>query len=348
MPRERNAELDIRTRRKMFAILRILRESAGPIGSEKIAEALRISGKDLNERTIRNYLAQADELGWTENLGRRGRQITQIGREELESALVVDKVGFVSGRVDTLTYKMDFDLESKRGKVILNISTLSPKDVRVAITELAKIYDANLGMGRYVAIAAPGEKIGDFQVPEDCFAIGTICSVSINGIFLNANIATTSCFGGLLQLEKGLPKRFTEIIKYDGTSLDPLEIFIRGHMTTVCEAARDGSGMLGASFREVPSVALNEVHRLNKCSEKLGIGSILAIGKPGQPLLDIQVPQERTGLIVAGGLNPIAAIVEKGITVHSTAMSTFCDFKDLIDYKEIDKEIMKLRLEAYY
>lgn len=328
--------LDIKTRRKMIAILRVLHNAERPLGSQKIAETLLFSGIDLGERTVRNYLAQADELGWTENLGRRGRRLTSQGAHELEAALVVDKVGFVSAKVDTLAYQMSFDPATRQGLVILNISTVSCRDTRAAISRIIEAYDAKMGMGRYVALGGPGEKIGAFVVPRDCFAIGTICSVSVNGVFLHANIACASRFGGLLELEKGQPRRFTQIITYDGSSLDPLEIFIRGQMTSVSEAVHTGSGMVGASFREVPAVALPEVRRLSDLLEDVGLGGVLAIGSPNQPLLDIPVGQGRVGLVVLGGLNPVAAVVETGIAVTSTAMSTLCDFNDLVDYHNLE------------
>lgn len=320
----------------MVAILRVLHNAPKPLGSQRIGESLALAGIDLGERTVRNYLGQADELGWTENLGRRGRRLTPQGIQEIEGALVVDKVGFVSARVDTLAYQMTFDPKTCKGKVILNVSTIASRDIRPAVQEILQVYNSNLGMGRKVAIGGPGDYIGSFHVPRGCFGIGTICSVSMNGLLLRANIAMTSRFGGLLQLERGHPKRFTQIITYEGSSLDPLEIFIRGHMTEVNQAATMGYGVLGASFREVPAVALPEARKLIDFSERIGLGGVLAIGSPNQPLLDIPVAQGRVGLIVCGGLNSIAAVVEAGISVTSTAMSTLFDFEELVDYTDLE------------
>ncbi len=323
-----------KTQRTMVAILRALRDAPGPLGAERIAEQLVSVGMDLSERAVRNYLAQADANGWTHNLGRRGRYLTPSGRQELDGALVLDKVGFVSARVDTLAYRMSFDPATRKGTIILNISTIALEDVRPAFAELAKAYDANLGMGRLVAVAWPGEMVGDFHAPEGRLVIGTICSVSMNGVFLRAKIPARSRFGGLLEIEQGRPKRFTQIINYDGTSLDPLEIFIRGHMTTVANVASTGCGVIGASFREVPVAALSEVRRLANLCDKIGLGGVFAFGLPNQPLLDIPVSQGCAGVVVAGGLNPIAAVVESGIVTTSAAMHTMCDFNQLIDFRE--------------
>lgn len=327
--------LELKTRRRMLAILRVLNDADSSLGSERIAQTLGLSGITMSERAVRNYLAQMDALGYTINLGRRGRQLTEAGLDELESSLVVEKVGFVSAKVDTLSYQMDFDLSTRRGKIILNISTVRVSEAHKALDIMSDVYKARLGMGRLIAVAGPGERLGGFLTPPGKITIGTVCSVSLNGILLQAHIVPASRFGGLLEMDGGHPNRFTQIINYDGSSLDPLEIFIRSNMTTVRTAARTGSGALGASFREIPAVALPEARKLIKKADQAGLGGVLAVGAPDQPLLDIPVTAGRAGLVVCGGLNPIAAVVEYGIDVTSAAMSGFCDFSELKDYRDV-------------
>jgi hypothetical protein len=68
-----------------------------------------------------------------------------------------------------------------------------------------------------------------------------------------------------------------------------------------------------------------------------GIGGILLIGNPNQPLLEMPVGLDKVGMIIVGGLNPIAAIEEAGITTVSKAMSTLYKFSDLMKFKELLK-----------
>jgi repressor of nif and glnA expression len=56
---------------------------------------------------------------------------------------------------------------------------------------------------------------------------------------------------------------------------------------------------------------------------------VLTVGSPGTPLLDIPVSQGRVGLIVAAGLNPIAAVEEQGVPTENHAMETLCEFAEL-------------------
>ena len=287
---------------------------------------------------VRNYLQQMDREGLTINYGRRGRQITPQGEKELKASFVIDKVGFVASRIDNLTYQMTFSLRKRKGKIILNVSTIDKKDLTKAIHHMDLVFRAGLGMGKYVA-PDPFRPDKRMVVPDDKIAIGTVCSVTINGILLSEGIHTTSRFGGLLELVNGEPSRFTEIINYDGSSIDPLEIFIKGGMTRVGQAVSTGSGRIGASFREVPSIALPRVEKIRKKLEGIGLGGILMIGKPNRPLLDIPVSEGRAGIIVAGGLNPIAAVEERGIATDNVAMGSLMEFEHLMPFWELSNAI---------
>src|SRR4030042_4607333 len=248
--------MDRNYRRRVVSVLRILSDAAKPIGGERIAQKLSEYGVDLSQRMVRNYLQRMDQEGLTINHGKRGRQITPKGEEELKSSFVIEKVGFVASKIDTLTYQRSFSLRKQKGKIILNVSTIDHKDLNRAIQHIELVFRAGLGMGRFVALTPSRNDKGKATVDEGKVAIGTVCSVTINGILLSEGIHTTSRFGGLLELVKGHPLRFTEIINYDGSSIDPLEIFVKGGMTSVGQAVLTGNGRIGASFREVPSIAL--------------------------------------------------------------------------------------------
>jgi hypothetical protein len=119
-------------------------------------------------------------------------------------------------------------------------------------------------MGRRLAVGQEGRELGGRPIPFGEVAIGTICSVTLNGIFRMAGIPVSSRFGGLMEIRDGRPARFTQIINYDGTTIDPVEIFLKGRMTHVREAAATGRGTIGVSFREIPAVALPAARQLIK------------------------------------------------------------------------------------
>ena len=182
--------------------------------------------------------------------------------------------------------------------------------------------------------ATGGERIGDVVVPERCVGVGTVCSITLNGIFLKAGIPVASRYGGVIEIKDGAPRRFTALISYEGSSLDPLEVFIKSGMTDVAGVMRAGSGKILASFREIPIVSLEEAEAIGARMVRKGLAGKIIFGKPNQALLDIPIGVDKVGMIVMGGLNPVAAAEEAGIHTTSMAMSTLFEYSKLMKFNE--------------
>lgn len=332
------------TPKHKVAILSILREAMAPVGSAAIARELEAQGIQLSSRTIRLYLQEMEKQGLVEQagLGRSGgRSITFKGIEEIKDAMVASRLGYTAARVDTLAVQMTFNPATRSGLIVLNVSLVDDTSIVRAMDIMRSVFQAGLSMGEYLTLARAGEQLGRIQIPEGKIGIGTVCSVTLNGALLAARIPVTSRFGGVLEMEGGAPARFTDVINYDGTSLDPLEIFIKGRLLSVRDTARKGNGRIGVSFREVPTCVLDEVEKAIRRLEKMGLGGVLLMGRPNQPLLDFPVHNDRTGLIVAGGLNPVAALEEAGIPNINYAMATHYEFEKLQHYREISERVIR-------
>jgi len=335
-----------KTEKKQLAILRIIRDAVKPVGSSRITEQLHAMGYDVSERTVRYYLLGMDRDGLTENQGKRGRLITEAGLKELESARVIEKVGFLTAKIDQMTYRMDFDLGARTGKVIVNASLISRDQLEQAAPLFMRVFEAGYSMGTLMALFEPGERVGAITVPDDMIGLGTVCSITLNGVLLAHGIPTHSRFGGLLELKSRKPTRFVEIITYDGTSIDPLEVFIRGGMTDYLGATNTGNGRIGVGFREVPAESRDRVIELAKELEQVGLGGFFTIGWPGQPLLEIPVSEGRVGAIVIGGLNPAAILEETSVHVHSRALAGLCEFERLFPYSQLNERMEGSRFEG--
>ena len=331
--------------KQKVAILRILRDAGKATGSVAVAKRMQEYGFDLSARTLRLYLHHLADQGLVDP-GRRGRsggsRITQAGINEIDDAVVLDRIGFTSARVDRLAWEMRFDPVAQRGEVVLNVTVINQAYITHAAREMAVVFQAGLGMGEYVAVIPAGERIGNAVIPPGKIGLGTVCSVTVNGVLLNARIPAISRFGAVLELRDGNPTRFTDLIAYEGTTLDPLEIFIKAGLTDVHAAAVTGNGRIGVSFREVPTSALAEVERVRAQLDAINLRSILLIGKPNQPLLDFPVHEGRTGLIVIGGLNPAAALEEAGVPTANQALCSLYDFEKLIHYRDMQRTALEI------
>lgn len=333
--------MNVRNEKARAAVLRALSELDGPAGAARIAERLPGMGVQLQPRTIRLYLTELDRAGLTALTSRRkGRILTETGRAELEHSDVVAKVGFVRGRIDTLGYRMTFCDETGTGKVISNFALIQSRDLSRIFSEIKPVFARNLSMGNLLCLIRANESLSGRSIPGGYAALGTLCSVTVNGVLMSAGIPVTSRYGGLVEMRQGRPVRFVELMEYSGVTVDPLETFIRAGMTDVRESARSGNGIITASFREIPSVAFDDARRVFDRLQRASMGGILMTGRPGQPLLDIPVAEGRTGFVVVGGLNPLAAVVEAGISCELKSLSGLEEFNRFSTFDETFRRYM--------
>jgi hypothetical protein len=321
--------------RKTIAILKVLRDSTEPLGAARIATHLKQQGIDLGERAVRYHLKLLDEKGQTELVGRDGRIITNVGIEELASALVGDKVGFAISRIEQLAFRTNFDLEKRTGLVPVNISYFPRDRFGQALVHMKPAFEKGLCVSDLVATAAEGERFGDAIVPAGKVALATVCSIVINGCLLKAGVPADSRFGGILEIKEGKPLRFVELISYAGSSLDPSEVFIRARMTSVGEVARTGSGKILANYREIPGLCRPIVENMLAKLKDARMSGMLAMGIASEPVCEVSVDLNRIGAVLIGGLNPVAAAEEAGIEAESHAMSTVMDYQSLIKISDL-------------
>jgi repressor of nif and glnA expression len=321
--------------RKTIAILRILSQSSEPVGARVISRNLKDDGIELSERAVRYHLKLMDERGFTQSAGRDGRAITLLGREELESALISDKVGFVASKIELLAYQTDFDINKRRGKIPVNISFFPERQFKKAIEAMKEVFQAGICVSDLVAVVRQGEKLGGIVVPHGKIGLATVCSIIINGALLKAGVPMDSKFGGILQIKNHKPLRFVELIQYSGSSLDPSEIYITSRMTSVGQAAREGQGRILANFREIPAMSQPIAEKVVAELKVANLNGLIMMSEVSKPVCGVTVEVNKVGMILVGGLNPVAAAVESGIEVENRAMSAIMEYRDLIKFWEL-------------
>ncbi len=322
--------------RKVLSILRVLGNSRDALGARVIARSLKDLGVELGERAVRYHLKITDQRGLTRLVGRRdGRVITDLGQAELKKALVSDKVGFALSRIETLTFRTTFDMDKKAGMIPANIAFFPKDSFARALKIMKPVFEEGLCVSSLVCVAEEGENIGELIVPEGNVALATVCSILVNAALLKAGIPVDSRFGGILQMQDHKPLRFTELINYAGSSLDPTEVFIRANMTSVSDVVKTGDGEILANFREIPSVCRPLAEEVSEKLRAAGLGGILQIGSVSEPVCEIHIDLNRVGIILIGGLNPVAAAYKAGITSETHAMSSLVDYDKLVKVTEL-------------
>jgi repressor of nif and glnA expression len=237
---------------------------------------------------------------------------------------IPEKVKFLLSKAWNLIYQVDFDLETHSGKVITNVSYVNTRELDLAIDIFEEVMKTGpqYCTSKYFKIV-PGKE-------PNKTGIATVCSLTLDGILVKNGISTTPQYGGILETDSKQP-RFIELTAYSGSSLDPHEIYIAKGMTSVSDAIKNGGRVL-ASLREIPYIARPAAVDVLEEVQDAGF-SILKIGKPSELVYNAKVERYHVGIVAPGGLNPIAALKERGMDVEPKAVENLTDVSEMEEFK---------------
>lgn len=312
---------------KIIEILRILEQQEKPTGSKFIADKLKSKGFNLGERAVRYHMQLLDEKGFTERVGYAGRQITELGLKELEKGLIYDQVDFIYSKFEEMIYLTDFDINKRKGNVVVNTSTLHDEK---ALDIIKEVFKNNLCVSPFIEI----------QNNEN-LKIKTICGTTIDGILLNNGISSFPVYGGLLKIEDYTPTKFSELISYKKTSITPLDAFYSEDTTSVLDVILEGNGLIPANFRLIPSVCRDKTIAIVEELKKIGFTGVIDISKDGENLFGIPVSEGMIGVAICGGMTPLCAAREQGYDVDIQIGEAFADFETLTPIDKTQNTILK-------
>jgi HTH-type transcriptional regulator, global nitrogen regulator NrpRI len=277
----------------------------------ELMDALTAQGLQQSERTMRLHCAELCEAGLIVREGRRGYRLTDVGGDIARELTASRRLGSILYRMEETMCQLSFDPETGEGLVSINAYVLPIALLPSLVDDIEAVFRAGLAVGDRVLLAGPGEDILGREVPAGHVGLGTVCSLTLAALLMRRGVTTQPVFGGLLQIADGQPAHVLEMVRYDATSLSPNELFIRAHLTSVATAARIGTGAITASVRELPMSALPRLRDVHDLCMDRGFPGILAIGRPGLPLMNIPVHEGRVGLLLSTGLNPLACLWER-------------------------------------
>jgi len=300
-------------------ILRVLSESAKPVGSRLLQRELEKRGFFLSERTVRYHLQLLELKGLVAGHERSGRTITSQGLAELSRALVSQRVGFVITRFLSMACSITYDYIADSGTVVANVSVLN-KSFHDKMFEIVRdLHAANLLLAPYFKVLDENEEYQNIVVPKGKIALFTICDLTVDGVLIRSGIPLFFRYGGLVQMVNGKPLRFIDMISYEGTTISPLELFVRSGQTSVLKVVKTGSGVLPVGMREIVAEARERTHKIVSTLKEKGWGGFLALGFPNDPVLGVPVSMDRFGLCMVGGLALAAALLEGGAKIETFA-----------------------------
>jgi len=244
-------------------------------------------------------------------------------------------IQFISSKIEDLMFKTTFDPLTGEGDVIVNISLIDEKDLHDVVKLFKMAIMSGLSVSPYAKLLHEDDEIGDMVIEKGKVGIATVCSITIDGVLLKAGIPLNPILGGIAQIKNGAPVRFTDILMYASTTIDPLDVLMSQKQTSIVQLLETGSGNILANLREAPMAARNDIERILSDMMDAGFRGILEVSEPNTRILDVPVERDHLGIAVIGGTNPMAAVQEYGIPIQINAMSTTISIDKLIHISEI-------------
>lgn len=313
----------IRTERKYIEILRILREHQEPMGAKRLSELMAERGFVLSDRAVQYYLSYLDNMGFTEKIGNQGRILTPEGRLETDNALVDNRIGFIISKLERLAYRSTFDPSTSTGDVAYNLSVVPEASLEQAKEAFDEVIQAGCGFFSSYRVIDH-----DPRVPPGFVGFISICSISMDGVFQRKGIPVKMAFGGRLEIEQGVPKRFRDLIGYRGTTIDPLELFISSGLTSIAGFARSKTGIALANVREVPCAAQEQVVETIRLMNTCGFVFPVSMGNQ---VFNLPHNPFRLSIVAFSGLNFIGNCVEHGIDIKTEIGAGNIQFSKIVD-----------------
>lgn len=302
-------------------ILRILNSENKVLGAKHISNELRKRGYSLGERAVRYHMRILDEKGFTEKIGHKGRIITQEGKNEINNGLIFDQVDFAYSRFQEKIYNISLDLSTANGLVIANVSSINQLDAKDTIES---VFEHGLAVSKNII----------YTKEDDVEYIKTVCGTTIDGVFQKNGIISRPSYGGLVKVEDYAPLEFIEQIAYEKTSITPLEAFSGKGNTSILDVISSGDGVIPANFRTIPMTKEKQAKQLLSQLSTIGIGGLIKMGKPGEPILGINVPEGMIGVSIIGGITPVCAAQEDGHDLNVKLADEFVNYESMtsLDY----------------
>ncbi|MCM2465481.1 DUF128 domain-containing protein [Methanoculleus oceani] len=236
---------------------------------------------------------------------------------------------FTNHRIEEYALRVTYRPEEDTGTIIYNLSLIESPDLDFTLSIMKEAHTAGITISDRLLVAGPGEQVDGYTVPDGKHAVCTMCSITLDALLLRRGIPINPIGGGIVEVEGRVPRRFTSMILYRDTTLDPLEVLISQEATSILDVMRHRNGNILANIRECHMEAEPLMGAVLDELTAIGFSGILDIGAPNFPLLGVPVSPQYVGVAMVGGTNAMAAVKEAGRPVVTRALKGLIDIREM-------------------
>lgn len=165
--------------------------------------------------------------------------------------------------------------------------------------------------------------------------IMSACSITISGVLLKAGVPVRPKGGGVIEVIDREPIRFTDMLMYWATTIDPIDVLISQELTSVLKMMETGSGRILGNLQEVPMLAKERIEERLEVLAEAGFAGVLDLGEPNMNVLGVSVERDHVGISLVGGTNIVAAAMSRGIRIETESISGLTDIRDMAHIEDL-------------
>lgn len=222
---------------------------------------------------------------------------------------------FTLSRIENLMHQVSFDPVKMTGKIITNTSLVEKQYLNEALAVFYDIIQSGLSVSPLIML---GEENGQIKIK-------TACSLTISGVLLKSGIPVRPKGGGLIEVIEREPIRFTDMLMYWATTIDPIDVLTSQELTDITGMMRTGNGRILGNLQEAPMLARERIEEVLELLTSAEFTGVLELSEPNMNVLGVSVERDHVGIALVGGTNLVAAAQECGIHIKHESISGLTD-----------------------
>ena len=158
-------------------------------------------------------------------------------------------------------HQVSFDPVEMKGKIITNTSLVEKERLSETLAVFYDIIQSGLSVSPLIML---GEE-------KRLIKIKTACSLTISGVLLKSGIPVRPKGGGLIEVVEREPTRFTDMLMYWATTIDPIDVLTSQELTDITGMMRTGNGRILGNLQEAPMLARDRIEEVLDHSDCGGV-----------------------------------------------------------------------------
>ncbi len=230
---------------------------------------------------------------------------------------------FTLARIENLMHQVSFNPADMKGKIITNTTRVKNEALEETLAVFSDTINSGLAVSPMIRIVE-GKRMAKIK---------TACSLTLCGILVKHGIPVHPRGGGLVEVVEREPTRFTDMLMYWATTIDPIDVLTAQGLMDITGMMRTGNGRILGNLHEAPMLARDRIEDMLEVLAQAGFAGVLELGQPNMNVLGVSVERDHVGLALVGGTNLVAAAKEFGIDLVHESIS---DLTDISEMKHID------------